>query len=101
MLYDIYPMSGYCACFWVPQYKEVIDKLGQVQRRASVMVWAGAEGQRELGWFSWRKDGFGGRIPKVISNTHREVIRRWSQALHTAAWWEDEKLSVLVERGEV
>lgn len=56
-----YPVSGYCARFWGPYYK----KLEQGQCRGRVMVWAGAEGLRELGWFSCRRGVFEGRTLKV------------------------------------
>jgi len=42
------------------------------------MVWAGMEGLREQGWFSWTRDAFEGRTPKVTSSTYRRSSRRWS-----------------------
>lgn len=48
----------------------------EVQHKARVMVWAGAEGLKELSWSTWRRDSFEGRTPKVTSNTYREVIKK-------------------------
>lgn len=53
--------------------QDIIDELQQVQSR---LVWAGAKGQRHLGWLGWTRDGFMQKSTKVTSNTCREVFKK-------------------------
>lgn len=64
-----------CACvlcpYWVPQYRDITEKLQQVLSR---LVWAGVEGLRHLvgmekGWL-WQED------PSVTSNIYKEVFKK-------------------------
>lgn len=54
---------------------------------------------RHLGWLGGTRKGFGRRTLRQHPIPIRRFPRKWFQALHSAAWLDDERLQV--ERGEV
>lgn len=54
---------------------------------------------RCLGWLGWTRDSFGRRTLRSHPIPIGRCSRKWFQALHSAAWFDNKRLQV--ERGEV
>lgn len=64
-----------------------------------MLVWAGVEGLRHLGWLGWTRDSFGRRTLRSHPIPLGRFSGKWLQALNSAAWCDDERLQD--EKGEV